>query len=646
MNDNLDELRSILPEGNLSNYQKAIDNSVIIIVADTSGIIRYANQKFFELSGYTPQEINNTAFENVIADSHRQEFRNDLWDKLKNGEPWKGEVRIRKKGDGFFWQQVVASSISNKGSTANHIVFTGTDITRFKEAVQLKNLFLANISHELRTPLHTIYSIGNLLSETELNSDQYDYLDNILKATGILVQMVDDLLELNKIEAGEVRLENTIFKPRELLNVLHRLYLPKADEKGLSLFLDFDPAIPEFLWGDPQRLKQVITQLLENAVKYTREGYVRLICKAGESSSGKIKIDFSVDDTGVGIATENLNMIMENLLQDGKQNLRNFGGPGLGLSLVKRLIAMQEGTFHMESAPGQGTRVLFSIPYTVAEETPEEEKPSGKETPAALPKSDIKVLIAEDADINQIVLRKHMQKFGFSADFAYDGKAALEKLKNESYDIVLMDMQMPVMDGYEAIKTIRSEFGEPLKNIPIISISASVEGQASQKCLDAGADDYMPNPYDAFELKSKIEDWISKRKPVINTTTMDVNNKHKESLIDLEYLEQLSEGDDDFTISMLSYFIDNTPGVIEDMKKFYQEKEWDSLRNAAHKFKPQLTFMGIKSVFQDVENIEQFAAHRKNTDNIPQLIDKTAEVCMSAITEIKAELQKILDKNA
>ncbi|TVQ89565.1 MAG: PAS domain-containing hybrid sensor histidine kinase/response regulator [Bacteroidetes bacterium] len=645
MNDNLDELRSMLPEGDLSNYQQVIDNSVIIIVADTSGIIRYANQKFYELSGFTPEEIINTSFDNVLSDFHGQEFRMDLWEKLKKGETWKGEIKNRKKGDGFFWQQVVVHPISKKDTSLHHFVFTGSDITRFKEAVQLKNLFLSNISHELRTPLHTIYSIGNLLSETELNSEQNDYLDNILKATGILVQMVGDLLELNKIEAGQVRLENTIFKPHELLNVLHRMYLPKADEKGLKLFLDFDPSTPEFLWGDPHRLKQIITQLLENAVKYTREGYILLKCKAGEATSGKIKIDFSVEDTGVGIASENLNMIMENLQQGGQLNLRNFGGSGLGLSLVKRLIDLQEGAFHMESAPGQGTRVMFSITYTLAEETPEE-KPSAKETPVKLPKCDIKVLIAEDADINQIVLRKHMQKFGFFADFANDGKAALEKLKNESYDIVLMDMQMPVMDGYEAIKTIRSEFSEPLKNIPIISISASVVGQAYQKCLDAGADDYVSKPYDAFELKSKIEEWISKRKPVINTTTMDVNDKHKESLIDLEYLEQLSEGDDDFTISMLSYFIDNTPGVIEEMKKFYKEKEWDSLRNAAHKFKPQLTFMGIKSVFQDVENIEQFAAQRRNTDNIPQLIDKTAEVCMSAITEIKAELQKILDKNA
>ncbi|MFW6352379.1 MAG: Hpt domain-containing protein, partial [Bacteroidota bacterium] len=184
--------------------------------------------------------------------------------------------------------------------------------------------------------------------------------------------------------------------------------------------------------------------------------------------------------------------------------------------------------------------------------------------------------------------------------------------------------------------------------IPIISITASVMGEAPRKCLEVGANDYVPKPYNVKELKSKMEKWVLENQENNAATLHHMEHKtpKKEgSLIDLDYLEQLSEGDDDFTISMLSYFIDNTPSVIQEMKDFYKEKNWKALRNVAHKFKPQLTFMGIKSIFNDVENIEQNAAHVKNTDEIPQMIEKTETVAMKALEEIQEELEKLLDKN-
>lgn len=262
----------------------------------------------------------------------------------------------------------------------------------------------------------------------------------------------------------------------------------------------------------------------------------------------------------------------------------------------------------------------------------------------------INVLVAEDDSINQLVIKKHMEKFGYKADFADNGQDAIEKLKSGNYNIVLMDMQMPVLDGYEAIQIIRKHLPGELNRIPIIAITASILSDAPRKCLDAGADDYVPKPYDINDLHQKIEKWVAKNGESVNAKSVNnmnkqVNDHEGESLIDLNYLNQLSEGDDEFSISMLSYFLENAPTVIADLKQFYAEKDWKNLRNVAHKFKPQLTFMGIKSVFNEVETIEQNAAGEKNTDQIPSLIDKTEAVCVEAMKEIKRELDVLLEKN-
>ena len=262
----------------------------------------------------------------------------------------------------------------------------------------------------------------------------------------------------------------------------------------------------------------------------------------------------------------------------------------------------------------------------------------------------VNVLVAEDDSINQLVIKKHMEKFGYKADFADNGQDAIEKLKSGNYDIVLMDMQMPVLDGYEAIQIIRKHLPGELNRIPIIAITASILSDASRKCLDAGADDYVPKPYDINDLHEKMEKWVAKNGESVNTKSVNNMNKQSndhegKSLIDLNYLNQLSEGDDEFSISMLSYFLENAPAVIADLKQFYAGKDWKNLRNVAHKFKPQLTFMGIKSVFNEVETIEQNAASEKNTDQIPSLIDKTEAVCIEAMKEIKRELDILLEKN-
>ena len=649
MIDNIQDLIPINSPEELGAWQKILDNTALIVLLDEQGIIRHVNRKYCAISGFTRHDLVGRSLDSLRSEHDPSRPWKEMWEQLSKGEPWRGEFLNNKKNGETFWEEAVIYPIQRQDQAPWQFVSISSDITSFKNAMQIKDQFMANISHELRTPLHSIYSLSNLLAETQLTREQNDYIENILNSTSILMRMVEDLLDLNKIENGQIRFEEKIFSPKTIVENVRRMFDEKIRQKRLELSVAFDPALPEYVTGDPFRLKQILLHLLENAVKYTPEGYVRLHCRSA-NEQGRPVFAFEIEDSGIGIAPESLNLIQEKFQQANMAHTRTYGGPGLGLSIVKQLIELQKGSFAIESQQQQGTRVFFSIPFAPTKAETEETSQEADKAPSSNGKpanGAMRVLIAEDVDINQMVIKKHMQKFGFEAEFAENGKIALEKLRRDPFDIVLMDMQMPVMDGYEAIRVIRKEFPEPLCHIPVISITASVMGEAPQKCLDAGANDYVPKPYDVGELKKKMEKWVSLspgNTHSIPEIMQDHSYNEQEPLIDLDYLEQLSEGDNDFSISMLSYFLDNTPGVLQDMKQFCREGDWKALRNVAHKFKPQLTFMGIKSIFQDVENIEQFANKVENTDQIPALIDRATEVCLKAMEEIRVELEKLLDK--
>ena len=639
----------------LNTYQKILDDTAIIVLADNTGKITYVNNKFCISTGYSKQEVLGKSIDLLKTGGHTQEFYSHMLKELSKGLVFKGEFLHQKKNGEPFWEEACVYPFLDQKNTLYQFLSIGSDITCFKNAMQIKDQFLMNMSHELRTPLHSLVSLSNLLAETPLSTEQNDFLENMQNATNLLMRMVEDMLDLNKIETGQIKFEKKIFNPQVLINSLVKMFTEKIRTKKLELRLQYDAGLPEFVIGDPFRLKQILIHLLENALKYTEAGEIRLSCRLSKKVDGLTFFEFSVEDSGIGIDAENLEMIQEKFQQAKMDNKRVFGGQGLGLSIVKHLIKLQKGKFTITSKKNVGTRVSFSIPYQITGKLKETSNDTSLEQPLAGP-TNIKVLIAEDVDINQLVIKKHMQKFGFSADFAENGKIALDKLHRGEYDIILMDMQMPVMDGYEAIRKIRAEFPPPKKSLPIISITASVLGEAPQKCIEAGANDYVPKPYDVMELRKKMETLIATNNTNIpkfdnnNPTRIDMQDDNEKtpgqkSLTDLDYLEQLSEGDDDFSISMLSYFLDNTPVVMQEMKQFYEANDWKALRNVAHKFKPQLTFMGIKSIFQEVETIEQSAAKVKETEKIPELIELVNNTCLKAMEELKVELEKLLDKN-
>lgn len=536
-----------------------------------------------------------------------------------------------------YWFEISVIKLEPLHQIGESFLVVLKDVSALKEALGIREQFLSNMSHELRTPLHSLISLTNLLGETILDHEQIEYVQNMRHSCEVLLKMVDNLLDLNQLETGRLTFSREAFSFHHLIEKVCGIFKIKAEEKGLEILIFNDVSIPDYLIGDSFRLKQILLYLIENAINFTERGAITISTRMVKKSPRNVEVEFSVCDTGVGISPKKMEQMFEKFNQALILNQRSYGGPGLGLTIAKKLIELQGGSITLKSSERKGTEVLFKIKYAVGYIAPAKSITSERITNVASkkPLENMKVLIAEDVDINRLVIGKHMQKLGYQFDFAENGKIAFEKVRDNHYDIVLMDMQMPVMDGYEAIRMIRNELPPEKAAVPIISVTASVLGDAPQKCREAGADDYVPKPYSVADLQNKMEKLVANGKAFKQPEINERKDVMAEKLTNLEYLEQMADGDNEFIESMISYFITNAPVSIEDMKTNMNQGNWEMLRHVAHKYKPQLNFMGIQSILEDVETIEQNANKVKDTDKIPALLQKVERVTFQAIEELK-----------
>jgi PAS domain S-box-containing protein len=509
--------------------------------------------------------------------------------------------------------------------------------SKAEDAVKAKQQFLSNMSHEIRTPMNAIIGFTKVLFKTDLTDKQTEYLNAIKVSGDALIVLIDDILDLAKVDSGKMTFEQTPFKMATSLSAMLHLFETKIQEKNLKLVKDYDNNIPEVLVGDPVRLHQIILNLVSNAVKFTTKGKITVNVHLLNEDEEKVTIEFAVTDTGIGIPEENIKTIFENFQQASSGTSRLYGGTGLGLAIVKQLVEAQGGSIRVKSAVDQGSTFSFQLPFQKTKAEAESETEIAELDTEI---KNIKVLVVEDMALNQLLMKTLLDDFGFDLDIADNGKIALEKLQTKPYDIILMDLQMPEMNGFEATEYIRNTMNS---KIPIIALTADVTTIDLAKCKAVGMNDYIAKPVDERVLYSKIVGLVKNPIHKKAKESKDENDQNKKSkCIDLTYLKKRTKSNPKLMMEMISIYLEQTPPLISAMKQGLLDKDWDLLHSAAHKMIPSFSIMGISTHFEDMaKKIQEYASKPERTNEIPDLVLQLENVCTQAREELEEELSRI-----
>ena len=503
-------------------------------------------------------------------------------------------------------------------------------------ATNSKQQFLSNMSHEIRTPMNAIIGFTKVVLKTDLTEKQKEYLNAIKVSGDAMIVLINDILDLAKVDAGKMTFEEIPFKLSHSLTTMLHLFDTKIQEKNIELVKEYDSTIPEVLVGDQMRLHQIILNLLSNAVKFTSKGKITISTHIVKQDAKKITLEIIVADTGIGIPKDKQQHIFDGFQQASSETSRLYGGTGLGLAIVKQLVEQQGGKISVKSTEGKGSSFSFTLDFKkakvgidaiVAEELDYGIK-SGK------------ILVVEDLALNQLLMKTLLEEFGFEMEIAGNGKIAIEKLKKTTYDIILMDLQMPEMNGFEATEYIRKTMH--LK-VPIIALTADVTSIDVEKCKTVGMNDYISKPIDEKLLYKLILKYVKqpRHKKIIRQEIKSIK-KPNEKIINLDYIKQLTKNNAKLITQMISLYLEQTPPLIKELKLRSQSKDWEMLYAAVHKMIPSFSIIGMHLDYENMaKQIQTYASTKQQTDEIPNLVLKLESVCSQACEELKEELHKM-----
>jgi PAS domain S-box-containing protein len=594
-------------------YQQIIENvSDLIYTTDKKGIIRYANPSALKVTEFSHEEITGQSYVDFIREDYKKMtlnfYRNALLKKLQNTY---FEFPIITKSEKEVWLgQNVTLIKDDNNSTIQGFQAMARDITeriKFEKelieskeqaisAAKIKSQFITNMSHEIRTPLNGIIGISNLLQKTELDDKQKKYLQAIVTSADQLMGIINNILDLSKIEAKRMTFDEKPFDLHDLISGLETLFETRARQKNLSFLCRLDNQIPKIISGDSIKLNQILFNLVGNSLKFTDEGFVQLDVKLKERSDKKCIIQFKVIDTGIGIDQKHQEKIFSAFSQVESDTSRRYGGTGLGLTIVKKLVELQNGSIDLFSSLGKGTTFIVELTFSItSDDLMNNDK--NKEDQEQYNFENLKILLAEDNLVNQLVTSDLLKAQHAEVTIAVNGQEAIDLLRLGNFDMILMDMQMPHMDGYQAMKIIRSEFSVSKRNIPITALTAhAFEGELN-KCLEFGANFYLSKPFRPVQLFEVINK--------MNELNDEESFSDDFSGINDERLLPFFNNNEELMISTLELIVDSVKEDLHKMTEHYQNKQYEPIQKIAHKIKPNFELLGLMKIHQECLKLEK-----------------------------------------
>ncbi len=651
-----------------------------VIIADHSGRIEWVNEGFSLLTGYSFGEVKNTHGEllrqgGTTGLTPGTELYETVFSKKKSVVY---EGRNFTKGGKEYWVITTLTPVLGTNGEVERIIAIDSDITERKkieedlifankiaehslkkgaramqelmnakkqleDTMHVKEQFLAKMSHEIRTPMNAIVGLTDILLDSPISHDQKECIDAIKLSSDNLLSIINDILDFSKLESGKVSVEAIPFNPREIIDAVLFTLGFSATKKGIRLnFRRDENELPEYVIGDSVRLRQIILNLLSNAIKFTEKGNVTVQTKVIDEDAESCKVQFEISDTGIGIPENRIGTIFESFTQASNETTRKYGGSGLGLTIVKQLAELQGGAVSVKSQLGEGSVFYITIPYKKYTEA----TPPVPANQKKVPEESIigaRILLAEDNEMNQMLATKIFARWKLHLEIAENGERAVEKLKTDDFDLVLMDIQMPVMDGYEATRQIRNTLPAPKSSVPIIAMTAHAMVGESEKCIALGMNDYISKPFNQQDLYNKISAVLHKNRKFIPhlkmKTEKNISLSNDKKHIDLSYLKEIAEGNTDFIKKMISAYLLQTPAMLSDMSKSIDSKRWQDLRGVAHKMKPSLDFVGIHSIKQTVKDIEKYSHEESHLELLPEMVEEVKNTCIRAMKELEHELE-------
>jgi PAS domain S-box-containing protein len=482
---------------------------------DLSGKIQLAHDKFYEIFEWPAEQLTGTCISTLIVDNAEPEYLNNLLDSYTSSQGVVLELPLYTYNKNIMWALCSIAPQYGQNNTRIGSVMVVFDITpqknleselrseraKAEEALEVRKSIMANVSHELRTPLNAIVGMSSLLKDTPLNAEQSEYVDTLKNSSHGLLILINDILDVAKIESGSLVLENTVFSLHQSIHILRKGLNVKAQEKGIKLRLITDSDLHGYHLGDPTRLNQVITNLVGNAIKFTNEGSVDIILDLIENIDDKQKIRISIKDTGIGIPEDRIDNIFMKFSQADASTTRKFGGTGLGLNIANDIVHLMGGNIAVTSIVGAGSEFSFEICLPIAEAPQLEEKA----ITANKSLSGFKILLVDDNNINLFLAQTILSKWNAEVVTAANGDEALQAFNKTSFDLVLMDLQMPILDGFETTRIIREDFKD---NTPIIAFTANALNSEKEICLSIGMNNYLTKPIQPEQLYLAIKELL------------------------------------------------------------------------------------------------------------------------------------------